>query len=214
MTKATTDYIERLQPSNDSLLPWFSSSKELLNLTRMLIPCCWDLGGLTIVAWITNQLFTLRDLEIQRILIKGCLIFLRFVLTWVPSWKKVKSCVLAGLGPAIQRILSLQTSTTTSYNTPAPWCLWEALLLFRSIQNSFVSLWTQSTVLTYILFELNRLDLLCFQALMSLGNVFDSISAKLLIEPHLPYMTCSVSYNLSQYNVIMRWLSMFSLLLF
>ncbi len=43
------------------------------------------------------------------------------------------SCVLAGLEPAVQRILSSQRSTTTSYDTPAPLCLWEYHLLFGSV---------------------------------------------------------------------------------
>ncbi len=122
------------------------------------------------------------------------------------------SCVLADLGPAVQRILSSQRSTTTSYDTPAPLCLWEYHLLFGSILNSFVSWWTQSTGPKYVLFESNGPNWIFFDfKCWSLEAMCLTVSLQTSSPyPYLPDMTCSVSYNLRHHNVIKRCLSAMS----
>ena len=95
MAKTTTENVERLQPSVDSLLPWFCSSRKFFYLVRMLIHWCWDFRWLTFVAWIADQLFPLWDLEMQSILISDCLIF-KTVCAYLSATTKESNVICAG----------------------------------------------------------------------------------------------------------------------
>ncbi len=120
--------------------------------------------------------------------------------------KKVMSCGLAGLGPAVQKnfVFAEINDNFIQYSCTivlviVPLAVWVCPKLIHFTMNTvdsaqICSLWIKRPNRIFFDFKCWSLEAMCLTVSLQTFSPY----------PHLPDMTCSVLYNLSQHNVIKR----------
>ena len=184
----------------------------------MLLLWYWDFWRLTPVAWVTNQLYSLRDLEIQSILIPVWLIIV-FDLAYLSA--STKDSYIMGACRIRTGNPYWSVGTYINYNfigNPSPVVLVRVPFAAR-IGSKFMcfkmntddgpqilSLQLQVKWSKYIFFSFKDWSLNKTSLMVSLQSSSQCV--------HLPAMMCSVSYSLSQHNIIIMRLTFFWFCLF